>query len=89
MRIEIPEATLVILVGPSSACKSTLARRHFLPTEVVSSDRCRALVSDDETDQAATRDAFELVHAIVDKRLKRGRLTVLTRQSSSPRRVES
>ncbi|HWJ86323.1 MAG TPA: polynucleotide kinase-phosphatase, partial [Cellulomonas sp.] len=45
--------------------------------EVVSSDYCRGLVSDDENDQSATKDAFELLGAIVGKRLARGRLTVV------------
>ena len=52
--LEIPELSLVVLVGASGSGKSTFARKHFLPTEVVSSDFCRGLVSDDENDQAAT-----------------------------------
>lgn len=77
MTLEIPELALVVLIGPSGAGKSTFAARHFLPTEVVSSDACRALVSDDENNQAATGDAFDLVHYIARKRLGRGRLTVI------------
>ena len=76
-RIEVPEVGLVVLCGASGSGKSTFARRHFAPTEVVSSDRCRALVSDDETDQSSTAAAFELLHYIVDKRLELGRLTVV------------
>ena len=34
--------------------KSTFARAHFKPTEVISSDFCRGLVADDENDQSAT-----------------------------------
>ena len=49
-KLTIPELSLVVLVGPSGAGKSTFARTHFRPTEVVSSDRCRGLVSDDEND---------------------------------------
>ena len=45
---------LVVLVGISGSGKSTFARRHFRPTEVISSDFCRGLVADDENDQAAT-----------------------------------
>lgn len=77
MRIEVPELCLVVLVGPSGAGKSTFARRHFRPTEVVSSDACRGMVSDDENDLAVTREAFELVHSIVAARLRLGRLTVV------------
>lgn len=77
MRILVPEGALLLLVGPSGAGKSTFARRHFRPTEIVSSDALRAAVADDETDQSATRDAFALLHQIVGRRLVRGRLTVV------------
>jgi protein phosphatase len=75
--ITIPELALVVLVGPSGAGKSTFARKHFRPTEVLSSDFCRALVSDDENDQSATTTAFEILHFIASKRLKAGKLTVV------------
>jgi energy-coupling factor transporter ATP-binding protein EcfA2 len=74
VKISIPELSLVLLVGPSGCGKSSFARKHFLPTEVVSSDFCRALVSDNENDQSATEDAFDLLHEIIRKRLTRGRL---------------
>jgi protein phosphatase len=76
-RIVVPELALVVLVGASGSGKSTFARRHFKPTEVVSSDFCRGLVSDDENDQAATKEAFEVLHFIAGKRLAAGRLTVV------------
>lgn len=75
--LEIPDLCLVLLVGISGVGKSTFARKHFLPTEIVSSDVCRGLVSDDENDQGATTDAFALLHYIVSTRLRRGRLTVI------------
>lgn len=75
--IRIPERGLVILVGVSGSGKSTFAARHFKPTQVISSDFCRALVSDDENDQDATRDAFDVLHYIVGTRLRRGLLTVV------------
>jgi protein phosphatase len=75
--LELPELCLVVLVGVSGAGKSSFARKHFLPTEVVSSDSCRGLVSDDENDQSATADAFDVLHTIVGKRLARRRLTVV------------
>jgi polynucleotide kinase-phosphatase len=77
VNISLPELALVVLVGPSGSGKSTFARRHFLATEILSSDACRGLVSDDETDQSATGDAFAVLHAIAGKRLRRGRLTVI------------
>lgn len=75
--ISVPELSLVVLVGISGSGKSTFAARHFAPTQVVSSDFCRGLVSDDENDQTATPEAFELLHHIVGIRLRRGLLTVV------------
>jgi protein phosphatase len=77
MRISIPDLSLVLLVGPSGCGKSTFARRHFLPTQIVSSDHYRAAVTDDESAQHASRDAFELVHHVVEKRLLWKRFTVV------------
>jgi protein phosphatase len=77
MEITIPKFSLVVLIGISGSGKSTLASRLFNPTEVLSSDFCRALVSDDENDQRATSDAFEVLHYIAAKRLAAGRLTVI------------
>src|ERR1700744_4348005 len=77
MKITIPELCLVVLIGPSGCGKSTFARRHFKSTEVISSDFCRGLVSDDENDQEATGDAFDVLNYIASKRLSRGLLTVV------------
>src|ERR671926_169649 len=82
--ITIPELSLVVLVGPSGCGKSTFARKHFIPTEVLSSDFCRALVSDDENNQAATKDAFEVLHYIAAKRLAAGKLTVVDATNVQP-----
>jgi protein phosphatase len=77
MRIELGDPCLVVLIGASGSGKSTFAARHFLPTETVSSDFCRALVSDDANAQDATQDAFAVLHEIASRRLARGRLTVI------------
>ena len=77
MKIKIPNLSLVVLIGPSGSGKSTFAEKHFLPTEVISSDFCRGLVSDDENDQTVTNQAFGLVHTIAKKRLALGKLTVI------------
>ena len=77
MQLKIPELSLVVLIGASGSGKSTFARRVFLPTEVLSSDFCRGLVSDDENSQASTNDAFEVLHFIAAKRLQLGRLVVV------------
>ena len=75
--LEIPELSLVALVGASGSGKSTFARTHFARTEVLSSDFFRGLVSDDENDQACTPDAFDALYYLLSKRLARGRLTVV------------
>lgn len=75
--IEIPDPSLVLLIGSSGAGKSTFAARHFLPTEIISSDRCRAMICDDENDQTINAETFGLVHQIARLRLQRRRLTVI------------
>ncbi|MFJ1733698.1 polynucleotide kinase-phosphatase [Streptomyces sp. NPDC088254] len=75
--LPVTDLSLVVLVGASGSGKSTFARRHFKPTEIISSDFCRGLVSDDENDQSATRDAFDVLHYIAGKRLAAGRRTVV------------
>jgi protein phosphatase len=77
VNLEIPELSLVVLIGVSGSGKSTFGSTHFLPSEVISSDFCRGLVSDDENAQDATNDAFDVLHYIAGKRLARGRLTVV------------
>src|SRR5215472_4138335 len=76
-KFTFPELSLVVLIGASGSGKSTFARKHFLTTEVLSSDYCRAIVADDENDLAATDDAFDILHFIAAKRLAAGRLTVV------------
>lgn len=52
MILHLSELSLVLLIGPSGSGKTTFAHRHFLPTEIVSSGTCRAMVCDDEGDLA-------------------------------------
>lgn len=84
MKLTIPELALVVLIGPSGCGKSTFARKHFKTTEVLSSDYCRGLVSDDENNQAATKDAFDVLHYIARKRLAAGKLTVVDATNVQP-----
>ncbi|MFF3322735.1 polynucleotide kinase-phosphatase [Streptomyces sp. NPDC002889] len=89
-RLPVTDLSLVVLVGASGSGKSTFARKHFKPTEVISSDFCRGLVADDENDQSASGDAFDVLHYITGKRLAAGRLTVVDAtnvQSESRRRL--
>jgi len=77
VKITVPELCLVVMIGTSGSGKSTFARKHFKQTEIISSDFCRGLVSDDENNQAATNDAFDVLHFIASKRLRAGKLTVV------------
>jgi polynucleotide kinase-phosphatase len=75
--LAIPDMALVVLVGASGSGKSTFARTHFAPTQVLSSDTFRGLVADDENDQSATIPAFEALSFVAGKRLAAGRITVV------------
>jgi predicted kinase len=83
--IDIPDPSLVVLIGAAGSGKSTFAARHFSPDEILSSDRFRAIVSGDEADQAATRAAFKRLHQELARRLGQGRLTVVDATSVEPR----
>ena len=84
MKITLPDLALVLLIGPSGSGKSSFGHKHFLSTEVVSSDFCRALVSNNENDQSVTGDAFDLLHEILRKRLARGLLSVVDATNVQP-----
>ncbi len=75
--IELPEAALVVLVGPAGAGKTTFAARHFDPAEILSSDALRARVAGDPADQGATSPAFAILHRSLTRRLAAGHLTVV------------
>jgi predicted kinase len=75
--LAVPDDALVLLIGIAASGKSTFAARHFLPTEVLSSDALRAMITDDPHAQAATEDAFDLLHRLLAMRLRRGRRTVV------------
>jgi protein phosphatase len=77
LSLQIPDPSLILLVGPSGAGKSTFAARHFKQTEIISSDRCRAMVCDDENDQSVNGAAFGLLHHIARVRLAARRLSVI------------
>ena len=89
MNITLPELSLVVIVGASGSGKSSFASKHFKQTEIVSSDYCRGLVCNNENDQTATKDAFDLLEYITAKRLRRGHLTIVdaTNVRSEDRRI--
>jgi protein phosphatase len=82
--ILIPRNTLVVLCGPAGSGKSTWASKHFLPTQIVSSDECRALIVDDPANQSVSAQAFDLFHFIIKQRLMLGRLTVADATNLKP-----
>lgn len=82
--LSVPELSLVVLVGVTGSGKTTFAAEHFKPTEVISSDFCRGLVADDQNDQSATGDAFDVLNYIAGKRLAAGRLTVIDATNVQP-----
>ncbi len=84
MRLRIPNPSLVVLCGPAGSGKSTFAARHFPPTTIVSSDRCRAMLGDDERNLAVSPEAFQLMHTIIDRRLHLRRLTVADSTALKP-----
>ncbi|HTV58159.1 MAG TPA: polynucleotide kinase-phosphatase [Verrucomicrobiae bacterium] len=84
MKLAIPELAVIALVGPSGSGKSTFARKHFRATEILSSDFCRGLVSDDENSQAATNDAFDVLYFVASKRLSAGKLVVIDATNVQP-----
>lgn len=75
--IRLPVDALVVLVGVAASGKSTFAARHFAPTQILSSDAMRALIADSPSAQGATDDAFDLLHRLIEMRLRRGRLSVV------------
>ncbi len=84
VEIKLPELSLVFLIGVSGAGKSSFAKRFFQKNEIISSDDCRGWVSNNENDQTATKDAFELLNFMVEKRLKNGLLTVIDATNVQP-----
>ena len=83
--IEVPDPSLVLLVGAAGAGKTTFAARHFAPDEVLSSDAYRALVSGDEANQKVSRVAFSILHRDLERRLLSGQLTVVDATNIEPR----
>ena len=71
MRIDLPEPCLVVLIG-ASRLRQEHVRRAALPADRGASRRtsAAALVADDENDQAATEDAFAVLHFIAGRRLR-------------------
>jgi len=77
VKIDIPELSLIILLGAAGSGKSTFARKHFLESEILSLGHCHGVILADATDQSVKEDALNLLHSEVEKRLAAGRLSVI------------
>jgi F420-dependent oxidoreductase-like protein len=75
--VRLAQGSLVVLVGPPASGKSTWAARHFPHHQVVSSDGLRAVVGTGEHDQRASKDAFDLLDLVIERRLRRRLTTVV------------
>ncbi len=84
VKISVPRRTLLVLCGPAGCGKSTFAARRFLPTEIVSSDACRAMISDDDTNQGVNYETFNLFHYIINIRMRLGRFIVADSTALQP-----
>jgi predicted kinase len=92
LKLSLSERTLIVLCGPAGCGKSTFVHRlvqehnqqGLVPTMIVSSDYCRTLVSDDENNQQVNRDAFDLFHYIIHKRMFQNRLTIADSTALQP-----
>ncbi len=75
--VEVPDPSLIVLVGAAGAGKSTFAERWFEPGEILSSDAFRAHIAGDAANQSVTKTAFGVLHKALDRRLAQARLTVV------------
>ena len=89
MELRLPAPCVVVLIGASGSGKTTWAREHFAPNEVVSSDALRAAVGIDEDDMAASSVAFELLETIVGERIRRNLTTVIDTTGLEPDRRQA
>jgi protein phosphatase len=84
IEILLPASSIVALVGPAGAGKTTFAGANFKRSQVLSSDQCRLLVADDEGDQSASAPAFAVLYFIAARRARRARLTVIDATNVRP-----
>lgn len=80
----VPIDALLVLVGPAGSGKTSFAEKHFDPTQTVSSDQCRAFVSDDPTRLEVSREAFDVMMNIMRHRLRLGKTTVADSTALNP-----
>jgi predicted kinase len=81
--IFIKRNTLVFVIGVPGSGKSTFAREHFPSDAIISTDRIRGELSNNEANQLVSENAFKLAAQAVEERLKRGEIVVLDAQNLS------
>jgi predicted kinase len=82
--IRVLRPSVIVLCGPAACGKSTFAAQHFRRTHVVSSDFCRQLVCDDETDQRYHSQTFALLNFLIGQRLSINRICVVDSTAITP-----
>jgi protein phosphatase len=85
MLVELPENCLVVLIGASGSGKSTFAEKLFLPSEILSSDAIREMISDDPLDISANPLTFRCLRELLSARLRLGRFTVIDATNTKSR----
>lgn len=75
--VRLPDPCVVVLVGASGAGKSHWAAAQFAEGTVVSSDGLRAVVGAGEHDLRASKDAFDVLDLVLERRCRRGLTTVV------------
>lgn len=83
MKIKLKQDALVMLQGPMGSGKTTFCQYHFLPHDVVSTDKIRESLSGDFEDQSVNDPTFEILHAIMEARAKHGLFTVVDSTGSN------
>lgn len=74
-RIVIPPSALVVLIGAAGSGKSTFAQQNFPHEAIVASDVLRRAFR--ARDARRRNDVFDQLHALVQRRLQAGELTVV------------
>ena len=77
MITNVPDPSLILMIGVAGSGKSTFAKRHFKETQVLSSDFFRGMISDDPGNQTVNSETFAILERLARVRLSRGLLTVI------------
>ncbi len=76
-QIKVEQGTLVLMVGPPGAGKSSFAEQHFPNESIVPTDGLRLDLSNNPNNQLVSKEAFDLAAKIINSRLQNGQTVVL------------